>query len=204
MYRDSIGEGDLIQLDSWRAHLPRYGIAADARVAGWRDFEAWDLIFLAHAQFSWARELLQEDFKDKALMAAAITHGRPEADVVASVVYRAAKVICYAEAEAEFYRETFPGLPEDRFVVLPMGVPAGLYDYCARKHSEPRAQSLFMAARYDALAAVVIGTTLGMMIANLPAVWLGERLALRVDMKAMRWIAAALFVALGIVTLLVA
>jgi putative Ca2+/H+ antiporter (TMEM165/GDT1 family) len=35
-------------------------------------------------------------------------------------------------------------------------------------------------------------------------VWLGERLALRVDMKAMRWIAAALFVALGIVTLLVA
>lgn len=61
-----------------------------------------------------------------------------------------------------------------------------------------------LAARYDALAAVVIGTTLGMMIANLPAVWLGERLALRVDMKAMRWIAAALFVALGIVTLLVA
>jgi putative Ca2+/H+ antiporter (TMEM165/GDT1 family) len=61
-----------------------------------------------------------------------------------------------------------------------------------------------LAARFDALAAVVIGTTLGMMIANVPAVWLGERLAQRIDMKIMRWIAAALFFALGAATLLFA
>jgi putative Ca2+/H+ antiporter (TMEM165/GDT1 family) len=61
-----------------------------------------------------------------------------------------------------------------------------------------------LAARYDALAAVVAGTTLGMMVANVPAVWLGETLARRVNMKVMRWIAAALFVALGVATLLVA
>jgi putative Ca2+/H+ antiporter (TMEM165/GDT1 family) len=61
-----------------------------------------------------------------------------------------------------------------------------------------------LAARYDALAAVVVGTTLGMMIANVPAVWLGERLAQRIDMTAMRWIAAALFFALGVATLLFA
>lgn len=61
-----------------------------------------------------------------------------------------------------------------------------------------------LAARFDALVAVVIGTTLGMMIANVPAVWVGERLAQRVDMKVMRWIAAALFFALGMATLLFA
>lgn len=58
-----------------------------------------------------------------------------------------------------------------------------------------------LAARYDALAAVVAGTTLGMVIANAPAVWIGEALAHRINMKAMRWIAAALFVALGVLTL---
>jgi putative Ca2+/H+ antiporter (TMEM165/GDT1 family) len=58
-----------------------------------------------------------------------------------------------------------------------------------------------LAARYDALVAVVAGTTLGMMIANVPAVWLGEVLAHRVDMKLMRWVAAGLFVVLGVLTL---
>jgi putative Ca2+/H+ antiporter (TMEM165/GDT1 family) len=39
------------------------------------------------------------------------------------------------------------------------------------------------------------------MIANVPAVWLGDALAHRINMKVVRWIAAALFVALGIVTI---
>jgi len=59
-----------------------------------------------------------------------------------------------------------------------------------------------LAARFDALAAVVAGTTLGMMLANVPAVWLGEGLAQRVNMQVMRWIAATLFVVLGVVTLI--
>jgi putative Ca2+/H+ antiporter (TMEM165/GDT1 family) len=59
-----------------------------------------------------------------------------------------------------------------------------------------------LAAKYQALALVVAGTTLGMLVANAPAVWLGETLARRVDMKIMRMIAAALFVLLGILTLL--
>lgn len=59
-----------------------------------------------------------------------------------------------------------------------------------------------LAARYEPLVAVVAGTTLGMMIANAPAVWLGERLAQRVNMSAMRWIAASLFIAMGVLTLL--
>ena len=62
--------------------------------------------------------------------------------------------------------------------------------------------TIALAARYDALALVVIGTTLGMMIANAPAVWMGEALAHRVNMTALRWVAAGLFVLLGILTLL--
>ena len=60
-----------------------------------------------------------------------------------------------------------------------------------------------LAARYDSLITVVLGTTLGMMIANVPAVWVGASLAYRVNMQAMRWVAAALFVVLGVLTLLV-
>jgi len=59
-----------------------------------------------------------------------------------------------------------------------------------------------LAARYDSLIAVVLGTTTGMMIANVPAVWLGEALAHRVNMTAMRWAAAGFFVLLGILALL--
>jgi Ca2+/H+ antiporter, TMEM165/GDT1 family len=59
-----------------------------------------------------------------------------------------------------------------------------------------------LAARFDSLVAVVCGTTLGMMLANVPAVWLGETLAHRVNMKYMRWVAAALFFLLGALTLL--
>jgi len=59
-----------------------------------------------------------------------------------------------------------------------------------------------LAARFESLVAVVAGTTLGMMIADVPAVWLGEVLAQRVNMKIVRWVAASLFVALGVATLL--
>ena len=60
-----------------------------------------------------------------------------------------------------------------------------------------------LAARYHALALVVAGTTLGMLAANAPAVWLGERLSRVVDMRVMRFVAAGSFVLLGVVTLLV-
>jgi putative Ca2+/H+ antiporter (TMEM165/GDT1 family) len=40
-----------------------------------------------------------------------------------------------------------------------------------------------------------------MLLANAPAVWLGEVLAHRIPMKAVRWVAAGLFFALGVVTI---
>lgn len=63
--------------------------------------------------------------------------------------------------------------------------------------------TIALAAHYESLLAVVLGTTLGMMIANVPAVWMGEVLMQRVSLRAMRWVAAALFVALGVLALLV-
>jgi len=59
-----------------------------------------------------------------------------------------------------------------------------------------------LAASYASLAAVVAGTTLGMLIANVPVVYAGERLLRRLPMKLLQRIAAAAFVALGVLALL--
>jgi Ca2+/H+ antiporter, TMEM165/GDT1 family len=60
-----------------------------------------------------------------------------------------------------------------------------------------------LAARFEQLYAVVIGTTLGMMLANVPAVILGDRLAGRLPLQAIRYAAALVFAALGIATIIV-
>ncbi len=59
-----------------------------------------------------------------------------------------------------------------------------------------------LAARYASLAAVVAGTTLGMMLANVPAVLLGEAAANRLPMQLVHRVAAAIFLALGVTVLL--
>ena len=61
--------------------------------------------------------------------------------------------------------------------------------------------TIALAARFDSLVLVVIGTTIGMMLADVPAVWLGEKLAHRIPMKAVRMVAATLFVVVGVITL---
>jgi putative Ca2+/H+ antiporter (TMEM165/GDT1 family) len=49
---------------------------------------------------------------------------------------------------------------------------------------------------------VVIGTTLGMLIADVPAVFIGDRLASKIPMRLVHGIAAAIFAVLGVATLL--
>jgi putative Ca2+/H+ antiporter (TMEM165/GDT1 family) len=58
-----------------------------------------------------------------------------------------------------------------------------------------------LAARFEQFYPVVIGTTLGMMLANVPAVLLGSKLADRLPVKAIRITAAIVFAALGVLTL---
>jgi putative Ca2+/H+ antiporter (TMEM165/GDT1 family) len=62
--------------------------------------------------------------------------------------------------------------------------------------------ALALAAKYDALTAVVAGTTLGMMIVNLPTVLFAERATKWVPVKVVRIVAALIYAILGVVTLL--
>jgi Ca2+/H+ antiporter, TMEM165/GDT1 family len=55
-----------------------------------------------------------------------------------------------------------------------------------------------LAIQYQSLGWVVLGTTLGMLVANVPAVVLGERIAKKIPVRMMHAIAALLFAALGI------
>ena len=59
-----------------------------------------------------------------------------------------------------------------------------------------------LAAQYKSLVGVVMGTTVGMMIANVPAVFLGDRIAHRIPVKLVHSIAAGIFAILGVATLL--
>ena len=58
-----------------------------------------------------------------------------------------------------------------------------------------------LAAKYSSLVAVVCGTTLGMMLANVPAVLLGEVAAKKLPMHIVHRVAAAIFIALGVTVL---
>ncbi len=62
--------------------------------------------------------------------------------------------------------------------------------------------TIALAAKYHSILAVVAGTTVGMMLADVPAVLLGEVAATRLPMKLLQRIAAGLFLVLGIIVLL--
>jgi Ca2+/H+ antiporter, TMEM165/GDT1 family len=55
-----------------------------------------------------------------------------------------------------------------------------------------------LAARFDSLAAVVMGTTIGMIVANAPVAFFGEALAKRLPVRAVHVVAALVFAALGV------
>jgi putative Ca2+/H+ antiporter (TMEM165/GDT1 family) len=74
--------------------------------------------------------------------------------------------------------------------------------FLAEMGDKTQLATVALAARYDSLAAVVLGTTLGMMLANVPAVIIGEKLAARLPLKAIRLTAAGLFILTGALTLL--
>ena len=74
--------------------------------------------------------------------------------------------------------------------------------FLAEMGDKTQIATVALAARYPDLVSVVTGTTLGMMLANVPAVFAGEAIAKRVPMKLVHAIAAAIFVVLGLLTLL--
>ncbi|TWI60516.1 putative Ca2+/H+ antiporter (TMEM165/GDT1 family) [Pseudoduganella lurida] len=74
--------------------------------------------------------------------------------------------------------------------------------FLAEMGDKTQIATVALAARFDDMASVVMGTTLGMMLANVPAVYLGRKAATAVNLKLVHGIAAAIFVVLGIATLM--
>ena len=95
----------------------------------------------------------------------------------------------FDESEAKFARFGVFGTTLVAFFIAEMG-------------DKTQVATVALAAQYNAVVVVVIGTTLGMMIANVPAVYLGDRIADRMPVRTVHIIAACIFAALGVATLL--
>lgn len=74
--------------------------------------------------------------------------------------------------------------------------------FLAEMGDKTQVATVALAARYTEVASVVAGTTLGMMLANVPAVVFGERIAHKVPLGLVHGLAAAIFMALGMATLM--
>ena len=75
--------------------------------------------------------------------------------------------------------------------------------FLAEMGDKTQIATVMLAARYDAMVAVVAGTTLGMMLANAPVVWLGERVTRLVPLRVVHIVSALIFAGLGLAALLI-
>ena len=74
--------------------------------------------------------------------------------------------------------------------------------FLAEMGDKTQIATVAMAAHYADPWLVVAGTTLGMLLADVPAVFAGDKLADRIPMRLVHTIAAAIFAVLGLATLL--
>jgi putative Ca2+/H+ antiporter (TMEM165/GDT1 family) len=74
--------------------------------------------------------------------------------------------------------------------------------FLAEMGDKTQIATVALAARYDDLVSVVAGTTLGMMLANVPVVLLGDKVTKRIPIRWIHAVAALIFVALGVAVLL--
>lgn len=74
--------------------------------------------------------------------------------------------------------------------------------FLAEMGDKTQIATVALAAQFQAFLFVVAGTTLGMMIANVPAVLLGDKIAERMPVRLVHAVAAAIFAILGVATLL--
>ena len=73
--------------------------------------------------------------------------------------------------------------------------------FLAEMGDKTQVATVMLAARFDAWASVVAGTTLGMMIANAPVVWVGDRITRKVPIRLVHVIGAVIFLVLGVLAL---
>jgi Ca2+/H+ antiporter, TMEM165/GDT1 family len=74
--------------------------------------------------------------------------------------------------------------------------------FLAEMGDKTQIATVALAAHYASPVLVVAGTTLGMLIADVPAVFIGDKLAAKIPMKVVHAVAAAIFALLGVATLL--
>jgi putative Ca2+/H+ antiporter (TMEM165/GDT1 family) len=74
--------------------------------------------------------------------------------------------------------------------------------FLAEMGDKTQIATVMLAAQYNAYFWVVAGTTLGMMLANAPVVWLGERMTRLVPLRVVHGVSALIFLAFGLVALL--
>ncbi|NMM76697.1 hypothetical protein B2J88_27795 [Rhodococcus sp. SRB_17] len=75
--------------------------------------------------------------------------------------------------------------------------------FLAEMGDKTQIATVMLAAQYSAWVWVVVGTTLGMMLANAPVVWLGERITRRVPLRTVHGVSALIFLVLGVLALTV-
>ncbi len=73
--------------------------------------------------------------------------------------------------------------------------------FLAEMGDKTQVATVMLAAQYQTWFAVVAGTTLGMMLANAPVVWFGERVMRRVPVRAVHLVSALIFLGLGLAIL---
>ena len=73
--------------------------------------------------------------------------------------------------------------------------------FLAEMGDKTQIATVAMAARYADLVPVVAGSTLGLMLANVPAVFLGDKVATLVPMRVVHIVSAVIFAVLGVLTL---
>ena len=73
--------------------------------------------------------------------------------------------------------------------------------FLAEMGDKTQVATVMLAARFDAWASVVAGTTLGMMLANAPVVWFGDRIVRKVPIRLVHSIGAVVFLVLGVLAL---
>jgi putative Ca2+/H+ antiporter (TMEM165/GDT1 family) len=73
--------------------------------------------------------------------------------------------------------------------------------FLAEMGDKTQVATVMLAAQYSAYFWVVAGTTLGMMLANAPVVWLGDRLVKKVPIRVVHLVSALIFLVLGLLAL---
>ncbi len=73
--------------------------------------------------------------------------------------------------------------------------------FLAEMGDKTQIATIALGAKYDSVLSVTLGTTMGMMLANAPAVWLGKQFTKRLPIRMVHLVAALIFIVLGFITL---